>query len=311
MQLKMKGFIASFLLSSSLLSGAAFAGEDEVVVTVNVDVKARVIPLKGTTNTRDVGGYEIQQGQFLRSGQLIRSENLARLTEADFKKLEALGVKTVIDLRTNRELKKAPTEWLGDNPPQFYHFPVGDSSGEWFNSQRKMMKNNKFTEKQAKKHMVAGYRMIAEVGEPSYKQLMEVVMNQDNWPIVFHCNAGKDRAGVATALIMEALGVDRETIMAEYLLTNEVGRSEEKAIFLAKDSRKSSGRRQSGRTPTAKAWFPIVGVAPEMLNAYYHSIDEHYGSMDAYLTALGVDQAARDSLAAALITDQPQLVMGE
>ena len=51
---------------------------------------------------------------------------------------------------------------------------------------------------------------------------MDVVLDQSNWPVLIHCNAGKDRAGVAVTLIMEALGVDRETIMEEFLLTNEM-----------------------------------------------------------------------------------------
>ena len=67
---------------------------------------------------------------------------------------------------------------------------------------------------------------------------MDLVLDQSNWPILIHCNAGKDRAGVATTLILEALGVDRETIMEEFLLTNEIGRSEEKSNFFFPKSAK-------------------------------------------------------------------------
>jgi hypothetical protein len=105
--------------------------------------------------------------------------------------------------------------------------------------------------------------------------------------------------------------VDRETIMEEFLLTNEIGRSEEKAIFLSKKrkSSRSVGGRNKG--PSASAWFPIVGVQAEMLEAFYVSVDEKYGSMDAFLTELGVDQDARRVLVASLTTEQPKLVMGE
>jgi len=271
----------------------------------------REIHLKGTSNTRDIGGYVTSDLRILRQGQIIRSENLSRLTESDFQKLEEIGVKTVIDLRTNREHDKAPTVWVGDNPPQFYHFPVGDAQNDWFRSQRKMMQRNRFTQKQALDHMVEGYRMIVAEGPPSYQKLMDVVLDESNWPVVIHCNAGKDRAGIATTLILEALGVDRETIMEEFLLTNEMARVEEKAKFLAKDSKRSSSSRKAGRTPSADAWLPIVGVAPEMLEAFYASVDEEYGSMDAFLTELGVDQEARAALAASLTTEQPKLVMGE
>ena len=268
----------------------------------------RVIHLDGTANTRDIGGYLTNDLRTLRWGQIIRSENLSRLTANDFQKLEEIGVKTVIDLRTDKEHDRAPTVWQGDNPPQFFHFPVGDSNSDWFNATRKMMKRNKFTEEQSSKLMAEGYRMIVEEGPPSYEKVMEVVLDQSNWPILIHCNAGKDRAGVAVTLIMEALGVDRETIMDEFLLTNEIARIEEKSVLLSKQSKK---QRRNGRGPSASAWFPIIGVQPEMLETFYASVDEQYGSMDAFLTELGVDQDARNTLVASLTTEQPQLVMSE
>jgi len=301
-QLKKKVSMAVIAIGIWVLVNPAFA--DELAYD-------RVIHLKGTSNTRDIGGYQTSDLRTIRRGQIIRSENLSRLTASDFQKLEEIGVKTVIDLRTDREHDKAPTVWQGDNPPRFYHFPVGDSHNDWFNAQRRMMSRNRFTQEQALEHMVEGYRMIAEEGPPSYRKLMDVVLDEANWPILIHCNAGKDRAGIATTLILEAMGVDRETIMEEFLLTNEISRTEEKAIFLSKKSRKSSNGNRSGRGPSASAWFPIVGVQAEMLEAFYVSVDERYGSMDAFLTELGVDQDARRALTASLATEQPGLVMGQ
>jgi len=260
----------------------------------------RVIHLKGTTNTRDIGGYQTNDLSTLRWGQIIRSDKLSRLTANDFQKLEEIGLKTVIDLRTNKEHDQSPTVWLGDNPPQFFHFPVGDAKNDWFTSQRKMMKRNRFTQEQSLEHMVEGYRMIAEEGTSSYQKLMEVVLDESNWPVLIHCNAGKDRSGVGVALILEALGVDRETIMEEYLLTNEISRIEEKAVLLSKQSKISSKGNRYSKGTAASAWLPIVGVRAEMLEAFYASVNEKYGSMDAFLTELGVDQEARLALAASL-----------
>jgi protein-tyrosine phosphatase len=142
--------------------------------------------------------------------------------------------------------------------------------------------------------------MIAEEGTSSYQKLMEVVLDESNWPVLIHCNAGKDRSGVGVALILEALGVDRETIMEEYLLTNEISRIEEKAVFLSKQSKNSSRGNRYSKGTAASAWLPIVGVRAEMLEAFYASVNEKYGSMDAFLTELGVDQEARLALAASL-----------
>ena len=270
----------------------------------------RVIHLKGTTNTRDIGGYQTSDLSTLRWGQIIRSDKLSRLTANDFQKLENIGLKTVIDLRTDKEHDQSPTVWKGDNPPRFFHFPVGDANNDWFTAQRKMMKRNRFSQEQSLEHMVEGYRMIAEEGTSSYQKLMEIVLDESNWPILIHCNAGKDRSGVGVALILEALGVDREIIMEEYLLTNEISRIEDKATFLSKQSKSSArGNRYSKGVP-ASAWLPIVGVRAEMLEAFYASVDEKYGSMDAFLTEIGVDQNARRALAASLTTEPPKLAMG-
>lgn len=297
-----KVYAAVIVLAGWLLAQPAFT--DELAYD-------RVIHLQGTSNTRDIGGYQTSDLLTLRRGQIIRSENLSRLTASDFQKLEEIGVKTVIDLRTEREHEQSPTVWQGDNPPRFYHFPVGDADNYWFNAQRKLMKSNRFTEEQALGHMVEGYRMIADVGPPSYQKLMSLVLDEANWPILIHCNAGKDRAGVAVTLILEAIGVERKVIMEEFLLTNEISRTKEKAAFLSRERKKSSSGKRFNRGPSASAWFPIVGVQAEMLEAFYASVEEQFGSMDAFLTELGVDQDARNSLAASLTVKQPELLIGQ
>lgn len=294
-----KAFIATSFLA---LANPAFS---------NVLTDERVIHLKGTTNTRDIGGYESGDLSIVRGGQIIRSDKLSRLTARDFQKLEEIGLKTVIDLRTQKEHDESPTVWKGDNPPDFFHFPVGDSKNEWFTAQRKMMKKNRFTGEQSLEHMVDGYRRFAEEEIASYQKVMDVVLDESNWPVLIHCNAGKDRSGVAVALILEAMGVDREAIMEEYLLTNKFSRIEEKAVFLSKESKNSSrGNRFSKGTPPS-AWLPIVGVNAKMLEAFYSSVDEKFGSMDAYLTELGVDRDDRLALAASLTTHDQNLAMNE
>jgi protein-tyrosine phosphatase len=286
--MKKSVYTAMIAMCALVLTNPAFSQELPV---------ERVIDLEGTTNTRDIGGYLTDDLRAIRYGQIIRSENLSRLTAGDFQKLEEIGLKTVIDLRTDREHDRSPTVWLGDNPPQFHHFPVGDAQNDWFKAQRRLMKSNRFNAKQSLALMNDGYVMIAEEGPPSYQKLMEVVLDQSNWPILIHCNAGKDRAGIAVTLILEALGVDRETIMEEFLLTNEIGRSGKKSVLMANESKKYS---RNGNAPSAKAWFPIVGVQAEMLETFYASVNEQYGSMDAFLTELGVDQDARTELTASL-----------
>jgi len=271
----------------------------------------RVIHLKGTTNTRDIGGYQAGDLSVLRWGEVFRSDTLSRLTAGDFQKLEAMGLKTVIDLRTQKEHDEAPTRWQGEHPPRFFHFPVGDSSDKWFTAQRHMMKKNRFTGEQALEHMVEGYRLFADEGTASFRKMMQVVLDESNWPVLIHCSAGKDRSGIAVALIMEALGVDHETILQDYLLTNKVSRIEDKAEFLARESKAASRGNKFSKGTSANAWLPIVGVDARMLNAFYAEVAAKYGSMDAYLIELGVDRDARRTLAEALTTGHAKLALGE
>lgn len=269
----------------------------------------RVIDLAGTSNTRDIGGYPAADGRVVQYGHILRSDRLSNLTAEDFAELEALGLKTVIDLRTQREHDREPTVWQGEQPPRFIHLPIGDADDPWYRKQHRMVQQNRFSAAQSTGHMIDGYRMIADEGVPSYRQLMDIVLDPANHPILIHCNAGKDRSGVAVALILEALGVDRETILDEYLLTNEINHAAEKAERMAQ-SRADNGRR-AGRAPTADAWFPLIGVKPEMLETWWAHIDEQYGSMDAYLAGLGVGPAERDNLVEQLTAGSGALAMGQ
>ena len=84
----------------------------------------RVIALKGTQNTLDIGGYETTDGRQVRWGVIFRSDKLSRLLKSDFQQLEEMGLRTVIDLRTPDEAKESPTFWKGENPPRIVNYPV-------------------------------------------------------------------------------------------------------------------------------------------------------------------------------------------
>ena len=127
-------------------------------------VPERVIDLQGTSNTRDIGGYSTTDGRVVEYGQILRSDKLSRLTADDFAELEAIGVKTVIDLRTQREHDHDPTVWQGEQPPRFIHLPIGDADDPWYRKQNRMVKSNRFSAAQSTDQMIDGYRMIADVG---------------------------------------------------------------------------------------------------------------------------------------------------
>ena len=247
----------------------------------------RVIALKGTQNTRDIGGYETTDGRQVRWGVIFRSDKLSRLLRGDFEQLEEMGLRTVIDLRTPEEAKNSPTVWKGDNPPRIVNYPVGKDDGQWFTDQDRMLASARFNSEDALNHFVEGYRLLPETGLESYRSLMALVLDETNWPLLIHCSAGKDRSGIAIALILEALGVEREIIMEDYLLTNKVARTREQAKILSKEqdlrSKSAGSRIGRSRVPSEEAYFPFVGVLPEMLDGFYQEVDQEYGSVIQYL----------------------------
>lgn len=140
----------------------------------------RVVDLQGTKNTRDIGGYLTDDGRSIRWGQIFRSDNLSRLSNDDFQRLESIGLKTVVDLRTPAEVKGAPTIWQGGNAPQVFNYPIGNDDGEWFRDQGRLLRSGRFTYNQMTQHFVDGYRSIPAAGLESYRKVLALVLDTSN-----------------------------------------------------------------------------------------------------------------------------------
>jgi protein-tyrosine phosphatase len=174
----------------------------------------RSLPLSGATNFRDLGGYTGHDGQPLRWRRLFRSDHLAHLSVVDVAALEAIGVSRVLDFRGSMEretlrcaLPKARVHSLSIEPTVVQGMKALLDAGEILTPDHtiSLMKQT--------------YCDFVHHNSPRFAELFEHLMDDDA-PLVFHCTAGKDRTGFAAALILFALGVSREDIMQDYLLTN-------------------------------------------------------------------------------------------
>ena len=145
----------------------------------------RLVPLAGAFNFRDLGGYPGRDGRRTRWGVLFRSDTLHELTGSDLEVIRSLGLTTVVDLRTRRELERTGRGPLGSEPLAYHHLSVIREGGEG--------------------EAVAA---PAPAGEDA-----------EHYPLVFHCAAGKDRTGVLAALVLDILGVDRRDIVDDYMIT--------------------------------------------------------------------------------------------
>ncbi len=182
----------------------------------------RLIPLTGSFNFRDLGGYSGSDGRLTRWGRLFRSDALHELTPGDVGRLREMGLRTVVDLRTERELARSGRGPLEPEPVAFHHLAVV----------REGVRGDGVQEPSAEGEAVGApaplgddlserYLWYLDVGRDSLVEALTLLGDAENYPLVFHCAAGKDRTGVLAALVLEIVGVDRGAIVADYVITAE------------------------------------------------------------------------------------------
>ncbi len=173
-------------------------------------VAERLLPLEGGRNFRDLGGYRGAGGRQVAWGKIYRSGVMNSLTNADFDYLSALGVKVICDLRSSQERASEPSSYLKSGKAKVVTFDYNMAS---------MAKlAGATTRAQAIDVFAEAYGVFLETLTPHYTDLFARLVANEG-PLAFNCSAGKDRTGVGAALILSVLGVPRETIIADYALT--------------------------------------------------------------------------------------------
>ena len=197
-------------------------------------VSNRKINLEGTFNTRDFGGYTGYQGRTIKWGIFYRSDSLHKITENDKKILKELNIKTVVDLRGADEIAKEPDNLFEEvkyiNLPP--HAEVAQlASGNITNDKTKVEElvrlasteqgRKKLIDRQNDMEIQMRDLVRQEIANEQYHKYLSLLFESSNVPILHHCKGGKDRAGFATVLVLIILGVDKNTIMYDYMLTKD------------------------------------------------------------------------------------------
>lgn len=179
---------------------------------------ARVLPLEGGRNFRDLGGYETIDGRQVAWGQVYRSGVMSGLTPADYDYLDKLGIKVICDLRTAAERDHEPTNWQA-SPAAFLTFPdpVSDNASLLGSIFQKPF----LTPEDVTAAMAGFYRETLIQQDAAYSAMFDAVAAGDV-PLAFHCSAGKDRTGVGAALLLAALGVPETVIIEDYVLSDKL-----------------------------------------------------------------------------------------
>lgn len=252
------------------------------------------VPTEGIHNLRDYGGYALPGGARVKTGLLWRSGQHMEASEADLATLARLDIRTVIDLRGLSERANFPCR----RPPQFNAHVIA-YDGETTNSPPHEGGGGKveMTPQKARERMLAVYTRMPN--NPAmldmFTRYFAALETRDGASLV-HCFAGKDRTGVAVSLLLHVLGVNRDDVVAEFLLTNAAPTTH----ILERQSLPRMEAHYGVIEPEAKA--NLMGVLPEYFETYVKEATRLAGSLDSYLAqALGVDEARKERLRARFV----------
>lgn len=236
--------------------------------------------LHSASNFRDLGGHTGHEGRRMRLRRVYRSDHLAALTAEDRTTLQGLGVTHRIDFRGVSESAALPSEVAGITTLALSIEPT-----VVHRVQALLAEGSVPTEAETVALMCQTYRGFAREGAPIYARFFRHLLEQPT-PLVFHCTAGKDRTGFAAALLLSALGVSRDDIVHDYLLTNR--------LYV--------------RSPLVEARGPahvmdvLWSVQPAFLDAAFTTIDDEFGGLPGYLESrMGLGPRELEQLRASLL----------
>jgi len=229
-----------------------------------------------------LGGYETSDGRTVRRGVVFRSAHLGTLTDADRAAIGRLGVRTIVDLRGIDEAAETP-HLVDGTGARIVGAHIEPGIGEKI---RIAIADGSATPFLMMQYLTDHYRDYPRRCAPGFRTLFATLSDGTHRPLVFHCTAGKDRTGFASALLLTLLGVPWETVMEDYLRTNElwighIGRFPEIDI----DTRAA-----------------IVEARRPYLEAAFEIVRADFGGPEGFAEkALGLDAAARERLKAELL----------
>ncbi|HLJ72179.1 MAG TPA: tyrosine-protein phosphatase [Roseiarcus sp.] len=240
---------------------------------------ARRLDFEGAINFRDLGGYPAAGGRRTRWRRLFRADSLADLTRADLARLDALGLKGLVDFRTDLERRLKPNRLPGGariRTLELGFLPAGTLE------MLERVRLGRIDTVELEQLVLGQYRKFGVEHVEEYRQALAFAAEPDNYPLLFHCTSGKDRTGFAAAVLLLAVGAPREVVLADYDLTNRY-RRDVAHLF--------------GPQTSPEVIALLLSAQTCYLEAALDEIDRAHGSFDAYLRkALGVDAAMRARL---------------
>ncbi len=236
--------------------------------------------LRGASNFRDIGGYKTVSGARVRHGRVYRSDHLGGLTQSDLAILQSLPLTHSIDFRGVVERGAQQYEIPGTT---VVSLPIEPTAAK---KVLQLVENGyQPADSEVVEIMCETYRGYVHDQAATFGQFFRILLTHTT-PIVFHCTAGKDRTGFAAALLLSAMGVDRDTVMEDYLLSNTLYRRDPAL---------------EGQGPS-NVLSVLWQVQPAFLQAAFDAVDSRFGGVSQYLTGhVGMTGQELDQLWDALL----------
>ena len=232
-------------------------------------------------NIRDLGGMKTQDGKTILPGRLLRCGHLADLIEPDRRHMEEL-LSVIVDFRTDDEKNRQPDLEIAGT--EYHHLPVVDSLTPGITREEEAdlsaVARLLFKPREAREYMCDLYRGFASgtFVLSQYAKFIRLLLQPRDRAVLWHCTAGKDRAGIGSVLVQALLGVSREDIYDDYLFTAECLKDDGRTLtaWLMQEAKTNS--------PLADESIGyLFGTREEYLDSFYHSLEKQYGSMAAFL----------------------------
>lgn len=251
----------------------------------------RRVEMEGEHNFRDLGAYETSDNNAIKKGLLYRSGTLYKLTPNDVAKFKKLGIKTVVNYLTESERANQGADKLPQGVKSIF-LPI-EGGGNIVDDIIIARKTGDFSKIPSDLNYEL-HKMLPETGKKSYSKLFDVLADESNYPILFHCSHGVHRTGTAAALILTTLGVPWQTISEDYMLSNEYRLAESTRRVDQLDEIAKNNPNVTDKAVNRKNIEAFYLLQPEYIDGTRLHILDKYGSFDAYLQSADVSQEQID-----------------
>jgi protein-tyrosine phosphatase len=253
----------------------------------------RVLPLEGGVNFRDLGGYMTADGRVTKWEVLYRAGSPAGLTPGDQAELARRGIRTVCDLRATEERKAEPNPYVAASADVTYW--TRDYAAE-AGDLMQVLGAPDASAARSRAAMIGFYRQLPQEHAASFRQMF-AYLAEGKVPLAFNCSAGKDRTGTAAALVLTLVGVPRETVVADYALSDDL------VDYMARldEEGASEGPYAALARMPREVVAPLLASDPAYIEAALDAMAASHGSVDAFIEQeLGVTPAMKRAIIANL-----------